>query len=406
MVFKVALVCLFVVVSTTYGALVDVKESDTIQRAINRANNGDTVVIHGGTYSEDIEINKSTYLLAINNSVICPVYNGLVISADKVVLDGLTISNSRGYGVVVNGNNSILKNNIINDNENGLVIYNSNGNRIINNTIRDNGDIKKSTLGSGYTITYGILLRNSYNITIDGNRLLNNLNGISINPSSLEDISKYNKIINNIINDNSNGIDLNVCSYNIISNNKIKNNEGGISIFASNDNFIGFNEIMQNGASITFAHHSNNPSRSRNNSLESNIIENNERGIKLYGCDNSKIKNNTINRNVQVGIELIDSSFNSIEDNRIYDNLEFGIEIHSYSKGNVLNNNYLKNNGLSFGPPSDPSGFGDACDVTRSNWWDGSIRPMCTWACGYPGDPPCDWDNIFSNINQEGLIET
>jgi parallel beta-helix repeat protein len=71
--------------------------------------------------------------------------------------------------------------------------------------------------------------------------------------------------------------------------------------------------------------------------------------------------------------ELEGSTFNSIEDNMINDNLEFGILIHSYSSGNVLNNNHLRNNGLKLrGNSPDPSGFGDSCDITESNWWDGS----------------------------------
>jgi hypothetical protein len=112
----------------------------TIQKAINCALAGDTIVVAAGTYNENVAVNKAVSLLGANagvdgrgaRSAESIVDGGAVsapigIGASSVIVDGFKLQagqNGLGAGVWIGGgvNNVQLLNNVITDNTIGLAI--------------------------------------------------------------------------------------------------------------------------------------------------------------------------------------------------------------------------------------------------------------------------------------------
>ena len=73
----------------------------SIQEAINSAQHGDTVLVHNGTYIEDVVVNKSISLIGENkeNTIVYGSGNGTVIYvfADNVNISRFTIMNSGNF---------------------------------------------------------------------------------------------------------------------------------------------------------------------------------------------------------------------------------------------------------------------------------------------------------------------
>ena len=92
----------------------------TIQQGINHAQNGDTIYIQSGEYSENIIVNKSVQINGENkNSVnikgLNPSDHVFFINANHVHISNVSISNcSKGFsGIRIQGDHCEIKENII-----------------------------------------------------------------------------------------------------------------------------------------------------------------------------------------------------------------------------------------------------------------------------------------------------
>ena len=158
---------------------------------------------------------------------------------------------------------------------------------------------------SGFTVrngTYGFHLNNSNYCVLEDNNAVNNTYGIYL--GSIGYPSYYNTIINNIVNNNTRGIELYFSNINIISNNTIKsNNNDGILLTTCEYNIIDENTINNNGQGIVF-------NSSSNNTISNNTItlSYNYEGIRINaGSNDNKIVNNNISSNT-IGIYVTQSS--------------------------------------------------------------------------------------------------
>jgi len=102
-------------VSNTTGNDVDTCISPlvckTIQYALNRANNGDTIAVGSGTYTENLMINKSDLTINSTGGASSTTINGtIVINASNVVIGGVV---DKGFLIGIN-NSIILEINLIN----------------------------------------------------------------------------------------------------------------------------------------------------------------------------------------------------------------------------------------------------------------------------------------------------
>jgi len=209
----------------------------SIQSAVDKASNGDEIIVYQGIYNETIMINKSINLIAVekNSTIIQYIGN----EADKTVLE-INADNCTIDGFFISCNNTSLE-------PRGIKIT-SNNNIITNNTIQN--------------FIYGIFLDNSNNILISNNKILNNENGI-YTVNSINDI--------------------------IISNNITNNMYGMYIISKSNNNLFKYNQISQNNVGFRIR-------GSQGNNFENNIVQNNKYKGFFFCCEaeNNIVFNNSI----------------------------------------------------------------------------------------------------------------
>jgi len=217
----------------------------TIQRAINNAGNGDTIIVgssggHGdGVYTENVNVAKSLIIKSesgyATTTVVAADTNDHVfeITVSNVTIGGedcgFSIYGATGTDVAAiflgnNVTNCTIQDNRCgwdNDHKNycGIMLYNSNTNTILNNT------------SSSSTVS-GILLLSSSHNTISGNTLRSNYLGISLS------YSNDNTISGNTCNSNRvYGLSLHSSNYNIIYLNNLSNNsDGNTGVSASTTN--------------------------------------------------------------------------------------------------------------------------------------------------------------------------
>jgi len=190
----------------------------TIQGAINVANNGDTVLVAPGTYSENINFNGKAITVTSSGGASVTIIdgrtNGPVVTFDTgetsaAVLNGFTVQNGSatifpnydGGGLLINSASPTITNNIIQNNNacgSGAGIAVEGGSpRIQGNTIKNNGE-SGCTGGQGG----GIYLSGANSTQVIGNVIENNQvagdgGGIALFSASAPTIS------NNIISGNT-----------------------------------------------------------------------------------------------------------------------------------------------------------------------------------------------------------
>ncbi|MGB3460241.1 MAG: NosD domain-containing protein [Halobacteriota archaeon] len=266
---------------------------DTIQEGITDADDGDTVLVYNGTYTENVDLNKQLTLIGEEMPKIDAHGSGDAIktTADNCTVKGFCCVNAQPSpyaGIHVKSNNNVIVENTCKDNYKGIYLRGS------LNEIRNNIAI--------YNNKSGITLSGSDNNRIIGNGASNSVNhrGISLY------FSNNNEIQNNIANYNhDDGIGLSTSSENIIVNNTAKDNgNDGIHLFESS-----------------------------NNEIQNNIVNyNHDDGIRLSRSSENIIVNNTAKDNVDDGIVLSDSSNNNIYLNNFIANI---YNAYSYNSSNI-----------------------------------------------------------------------
>ncbi len=326
---------------------------------------------------------------------------------------GIRIENSCSNRIYNNQFNQIFSTVLGQGTQVGIILVNSNSNYILNNTFNSKNqtgasiastgiyilDSSHITLKNNIFISCGLSISsdelkywNSHNIDTSnrvndrpiyylknqsgirniqgaGQIIFVNCSNMIIENTNLSDVrwgiiigfSKYIKVVNNVFNNNYQGIIILNSNFNIIDDNIFKKGAYGKSIYlkASSNNTIKNNFFYQSHYAINLIEDSsenvveNNTFHNSKMEIKDssrNIIVNNSfncepnyiSGIDLYWSDANYIFGNVFKKNYQ-GLNLYYSRNNDILYNNITDN-EFGIRLGRYSANNKVFNNTFSNN--------------------------------------------------------------
>ncbi|MEE9507264.1 MAG: NosD domain-containing protein [Thermoplasmata archaeon] len=240
-----------------------------IQEAIDDANSGDIIHVLGGTYTENVVVNKTLSLVGEGSEVTVVDGNAsgdvIRVIANHVTITGFTITNG--------GPNS---------KDAGLEIESARGCHIANNNVSSNDQL-------------GIYVQDSSEF----NDIMNNVANDNKFGIRLES-SRWNTIIQNDVSTNSAyGIYLDSASYNVIAgNNASYSGNEGIVLIESEKNIISNNEIAETVIGIDSI-------SSYNNTIANNDILNNQNGIFLDFSENNGIYHNNIVNNTEQAVGLL-----------------------------------------------------------------------------------------------------
>lgn len=198
-----------------------------------------------------------------------------------------------------------------------------------------------SIIGSDHF--YGVNIQYARNITVINCKISNFTTGIR-----LWNYANNNRLINNTITRNSNGVVIEDSSFILLENNTIYANHIGIfnqdlTAFESVNNTYRNNNInnnLGNGLEIRY---------SANNTIINNKFDSNGRnGIILVGTHNDVIINNTANSNGEAGIYLFGYDYpsyqNTLINNTANSNRDGGIILDNFALNNILINNTVEEN--------------------------------------------------------------
>ena len=318
-------------------------DHSSIQEAVDTAEAGDTIRVFDGTYYENIDLNKTVSLLG-NGSATTTIDGGengdvVQITANWINISGFNItnagSNTGDQGVRIIFSNNVICNNSFSFNRDGIyfngVVGQCDNNRIISNHFSNNGK--------------------------------NSISGIITNHTFFQ---------NNICNDPK-GITFDASSNMKIINNSFENKYYGIEIYGSSSGVSENNMIADNSLSSKLS--GINLYQSSNITIINNSISDCDRGIVIFDCYRSIIRDTIINNNTE-GIYLKKSDHNEIVGNTIYLNAD-GIVIIQRSAGNPSTNNTIHNNNIlgntDFGiNATENNGY---ITNAANNWWGDSSGP-------------------------------
>ena len=364
---------------------------DTIQEAVDMAEEGDTIVVCEGIYHENVVIDKPLIVKASGNVTIESFDDSnftVWIKANNVVFSGFNVKggyigirlsnvhgcriennsvveNDFGIALISSSGNSIVNNSAVKNEDNGIHFQDSsNNNKIENNTACENGDrgiyLADSSGNDVYNNIvnknlYGFLLIRANKNKIENNTACENGNrGINLADSS------GNEVYNNIVNKNLNGILLIRANKNKIENNTAcENGDEGIKLQDSSGNEVYNNIVNKNLDGFVLMLGSNNNKITNNTACENedmginlldssgnevynNIVNKNLDGFVLIRANNNKIGNNTACENEDEGIHLYDSSGNDVYDNIVNKNL-YGFVLFSANNTKIGNNTACEN---------------------------------------------------------------
>jgi parallel beta-helix repeat protein len=344
----------------------------TIQAAVNAANpvGGDMIIVHNGTYTENVDVNKSLTIRSLNGSANCFVYasnpNDHVfnVTADWVNISRFTVQNATAGIYLTNSDHCTISENNASNNSNGIYLYSSNNNTLTGNTVNSNkhsgiylssssNNVLTGNTANSNSVS-GIYLSSSSNNTIANNTMVGD--GIRIYGHQLQHWNTHFIDISNTVNgkpvyywkDQTGGtvpsgagqVILANCTNVVVENLNVSDGSAGISLGFSSSNTITNNAASNNTYGDGIYLYSSN-----NNTLTGNTASNNADGIWLDSSCNNTLTGNTAADNSNYGIVLVDSSNNILMGNTASNNRDTGISL-SYADYCTINHNHILDNGV------------------------------------------------------------
>lgn len=322
-----------------HGATIVV--TDSIERALNEARAGDTVLLRGPrVFRERIVVNKPVRLLGTNSARLDGDGRGttLTIQANDVEIGGLSISNSGDDLAAF---------------DSAVMIFGSRA-RIRDCQIENNG--------------FGIYIRGANECVVTNTRIVGATNVASIRRGNGIHLwkTKKNSICNNTIRQKRDGIYLSYADENVIAGNRVEQSRFGIHYMYSHRNQLLANTLTANtvGATLMFG---------RNCLVEGNqVFANRRHGILLKQVENSRIVRNFISGHNR-GLFVQQADKVRFEENVIQKN-DIGLYLSGGSEQNVfVGNAFIENTDQVWQPPDETAAGHQAANIFyekgRGNFW-------------------------------------
>lgn len=279
----------------------------TIQEAINADGtlDGHVILVDAGTYFENVVVNKSLSLVGESRetTIIDGENKGIVVNvtANSVVIAHFTVRNSGAYypnsSICLCGTDfTSVTDNVIEQSNYGILLLSSYNTTINGNQIADN-------------LSHGIVMNSSCNSTVNGNNLTrNDAEAFNLFQSNRNFISENN------VSTNAAAVWMDGSFYNVFSNNRMHNCTVSflpvIALANSEGNWFVENDINNFDNSGTgFALYSSNESF-----IIENNIENCDYGLYLSSSNHNRIYHNNIVNNVHQAYIYEASAENSWDD--------------------------------------------------------------------------------------------
>ncbi|WP_226645464.1 nitrous oxide reductase family maturation protein NosD [Mesobacillus subterraneus] len=291
-----------------------VERGQSIQRAVEGARNGDTILVAPGVYKESLVINKEVSIKGEEGTTIDGGGNGnvIMVTASNVVIEGLTIQNSgsaqEDSGIYIKkADRNVIKNNTVKDVQNGIYIANSNENLLLGNSItsyeshfskRGNGihmfkggghtlkeneianvqdglyfDFTKGIKVYGNHVSesrYGMHFMFSEGIQAERNHVKKNVTGFMVMDSAGIEFIK-NKVTDHF-HFRGYGILIYETKGVLVERNEILRNSTGLSLEDGGDTLIKMNQIAANQVGLEFMGKNENNTFSENNFI-GNVVQ-------------------------------------------------------------------------------------------------------------------------------------
>ncbi len=288
----------------------------SIQKAIDDASPGDSIVVLPGTYTENLLVNKSVSIVSESGNP----DDTTILSADECD----DVIHVTANNVAICGFNITRVDQSYIENEYPDYYYSG----IFLDNVRDCLVIKNK-----FSYNYvGIFLDCSLDNTISNNSAFLNGGGISLS-SSNENIVTHNNAFSDVT-----GIHLSMSYDNkLLSNNIESCTNNGVSFSDSLNTTVAENNIKNcdNGIRIGFG--------SYNSTLANNTVTLNNCSFYLYYSDHLTISDNIVSGNNKYGFYMRDSYHNEIKNNIISNNSEYGMYLQYSSNYNLIYNNFFNN---------------------------------------------------------------
>jgi len=308
----------------------------TIQAAIDAASPYDTIIVHEGTYNENVVIqgfNGLTVKAADGDTVTVQATGGNVIlvrDSSFVTIEGLTVTGGE-HGIVLWDSHdcTVLENVIIGSEIVGIFLWgaSSTGNTVQKNEVSsdwfgitvnagDQNYIVENEISGGKT---GISVGNS-----DDNLVSEN----EISSTEAEGILLYNGSTQNEIKENEIsdvwwGIVVRDADSNELVENEISDSLTGISVANSEDNQVLENEVTADFEGIFLL------GSADNNQVQGNEVSDSGWGIVLNGANDNEVLNNEVADSTAAGISAWWATGNLIKDNEVSDSDWLDLYDHS-----------------------------------------------------------------------------
>ena len=296
------------------AAVITVQPGDSIQAAIDRAAEGDTVQVQRGRYVENLRIEKTLTLRGIDRPTVSGGDQGdtIRVTAPDVVIEGMIVADSGGSlrgqnaGIYIQpgAHRAIVRNCWLNYNLFGLWIEKADDVQVLHNNITGLRDFGSPQRGNG------VQLYNTLGARIEGNSIS------FVRDALYVDVSHDAIFRSNRLHHSRYGTHYMNSYRNLWEDNDTYANRGGLALMEVRDQVVRGNRAWGN------SDHGIMLRTLQDSVIENNVVAENSRGFFIYDVEYIQLKNNLVARNT-VGVHLAAGSKNNqVEGNDFIANRE------------------------------------------------------------------------------------